>query len=224
MERKVLWGIGIVSIVLFITSFFWTGEPIKKTDFPWHLEHPTADTLRIFGLTLGKSNAEDADNIFSEESHATLFKSPTGELVMEMFFDEVRPAGLKAKIVMVIDVNERDIHAMYERGARMSSTGSGKKITLAPEDVMRVRKMPITSLTYMPSIKIEDDIFIKRFGQPTQRVKEKKTGTIHWLYPKEGVDIALGGAEKPVIQYISPKDFGILSAPLLANGDVIEAK
>lgn len=222
MERNILWGIGISSVLIFIVSFFWTGaEPFKKTDFPWHLEHPTPDTLRIFSLTLGKSTTEDADKVFSELAEPTLFKSPTGELVMEMFYEEVRPAGLKARVAMVISVSDSEIRAIYERGARISSTGSGKKITIAPQDVPRVRQLPIASLTYMPSIKIGEDIFLKRFGQPAQRVKERKTGAIHWLYPKDGVDIALGGAEKPVVQYISPKDFGVLSAPLLANGDVI---
>jgi hypothetical protein len=225
MERKILWSIGISSVLIFIASFFWTGaEPIKKTDFPWHLEHPTPDSLRIFSLTLGQSTTEDADKVFGEVAEPTLFKSPSGELVMEMFYEEVRPAGLKARVTMVINVSESEIHGIYERGARISGTASGKKITIAAKDVPHVRQLPIASLTYMPSIKIEDDIFLKRFGQPTQRVKEKKTGAIHWLYPKEGVDIALGGAEKPVIQYISPKDFAKLSAPLLANGDVIDAK
>lgn len=224
MERKALWGIGILSVALFISSFFWSNTPIEKTDFPWHIEHPTPGGLRIFGLTMGQSNTADADKLFTEEAEPSLFKSATGDLVMEMFFEEVRPAGLKAKLVMVIGVSDSDIHAIYERGARMSSTGSGKKITLAPDDLVRVRKMPIVSLTYMPSIKLDDDILLKRFGQPAQRVKEQKTGTIHWLYPQHGLDIALGGAQKPVLQYIAPKDFDKLSRPLLSQGELIVGK
>jgi hypothetical protein len=221
MERKVLWGIILMSVAVFITLLAVGGKPIEKTDFPWHIEHPTAGELRIFGLTLGQSNTEDADKVFSEEAEPSLFKSPSGDLVMEMFFEEVRPAGLKAKLVMVIDVSENDIRAMYERGARMSSTGSGKKITLAPDDLLRVRKMPIASLTYMPSVKLDEATFIKRFGQPAQRVKEKKTGAIHWLYPQHGLDIALGGMEKPVLQYIAPRHFEQLSQPLLAKGELL---
>jgi hypothetical protein len=221
MERKVLWGIILMSIAVFVTLLAVGGKPIEKTDFPWHIEHPTAGGLRIFGLTLGESNTEDADNAFGEKAEPSLFKSPSGDLVMEMFFEEVRPAGLKAKLVMVIDVSDTDIHAMYERGARMSSTGSGKKITLATEDLLRVRQMPIASLTYMPSIKIDEATFIKRFGQPAQRIKEKKSGTIHWLYPQHGVDIAMSATDKPILQYISPKNFEKLSRPLLTTGEVI---
>lgn len=222
MERKVFWGIILMSIVVFIALLNAGGEPVKKTDFPWHIEHPTAGGLRVFGLTLGESNTEDANKTFGEEAEPSLFKSPAGDLVMEMFFEEVRPAGLKAKLVMVIQVSNSDLRGMYERGARMSSTGSGKKITLATEDLQRVHKMPIASLTYMPSIKIDETTFLKRFGQPVQRVKEKDSEVVHWLYPHHGLDIALKDKEKPVLQYIAPSQFNKLSQPLLSTGVILK--
>lgn len=223
MERKVLWGIILLSVVVFFGLLAAGGKPIEKTDFPWHIEHPTPGGLKIFGLTLGESNTDDADKAFSEQAEPSLFKSPSGQLVMEMFYEEVRPAGLKAKLVMVIDVSDAEIQAMYERGARMSSTGSGKKISLSNEDLIRVQQMPIGSITYMPSIKLDDATIIKRFGQPAQRIKEKKSGTTHWLYPQHGVDIAMNPTAKPILQYIAPKQFEKLTHPLLKEGEVLPA-
>jgi hypothetical protein len=55
-----------------------------------------------------------------------------------------------------------------------------------------------------------------------QRVQEKDGGAMHWLYPQQGLDVVLGGSEKPLLQYISPKDFELIRAPLLANGDVLK--
>lgn len=222
MERKVFWGIILSSIVVFFGLLAAGGKPIEKTDFPWHIEHPTPGGLKIFGLTLGVSNTDDADRSFGEQAEPSLFKSPAGDLVMEMYYEEVRPAGLKAKLVMVIDVSPSEIQAMYERGARMSSTGSGKKISLSKEDLMRVQQLPIGSITYMPSIKLDEPTLIKRFGQPAQRIKEKKTGTVHWLYPQHGVDIAMNSNAKPILQYIAPKNFEKLTRPLEKDGEVLK--
>ena len=221
MERKLYWGIGILSILLFVGSFFTPGKPSDMNDLPWHIEHPAPDTVRIFGLTLGSSTTNEAEQRFQEEAKPSLFKSPSGQLVAEMFFEQVTLAGLKAKIVVSIAVPDAELQGMYERGLRMSGTGSGKKITLAPDDVDRVRALPISSLTYMPSVRLEEGIISKRFGQPNQRIKEKKSGAVHWLYPQHGLDITLGNDEKPVLQYVPPKDFDKLLQPLLANGEVL---
>lgn len=222
IERKLYWGVGILSVLIFVGSFFMPGKSIEKTDFPWHIEHPAAGTVRVFGLTLGQTNTNEAEQRFQEEAKSSLFKSPSGKLVVEMFFEQVTLAGLKSKIVINIAVPDMELQGMYERGLRMSGTSSGKKITLAPDDVDRVRTLPISSLTYMPSVRLEEGIVIKRFGQPAKRIREKKSGAVHWLYPQHGLDITLGGQEKPVLQYVSPKDFDKLVQPLMDNGEVID--
>ena len=221
MERKLYWGIGILSVLIFAGSFFTPGKSSQKNDLPWHIEHPTPDTIRIFGLTLGSSTASEAEQRFHEEAQPSLFRSPDGQLVAEMFFEQVTLAELKSRIVISIAVPAAELQAMYERGLRVSATGGGKKITPAPDDAARLRGLPISSLTYMPSIRLDEEIFLKRFGQPGQRIRERKNGAVHWLYPQNGLDIASGGEEKPVLQYVPPKDFDKLLQPLLLNGEAL---
>ena len=222
MERKLYWGVGILSILILVGSFFMPGKPGVQNDLPWHIEHPAPDTARIFGLTLESSTASEAEQRFHEEAKPSLFKSPDGQLVAEMFFEQVTLAGLKSRIVINIAVPAAELQAMYERGLRISGTGSSKKITPAPDDVARLRALPISSLTYMPSIRLEEEIFGRRFGSPSQRIREKESGAVHWLYPQDGLDITLGGNEKPVLQYVPPKDFSKLLQPLLNKGEVIK--
>lgn len=220
-ERKIYWWVGIVSVLILVGSFFYPGEPTKKDDLPWHIEHPTPDSVRIFGLTLGQSTTNEAEQRFKEDAKPSLFKSPEGKLVAEVFFEQVELAGLRSRIVLTIGVPDTELKGMYERGLRMAATGSGKKITMTPDDVARLRTLPIASLTYMPGLRVEEEMFLKRFGQPAQRIREKESGTIHLLYPQNGLDIALGGGEKPLLQYVPPKEFDKLAAPLLAKGEVI---
>lgn len=221
MERKLYWGIGIASLLILIGSFFMPDKPAEQGDLPWNIEHPMPDTTRVFGLTLGSSTAGEAEQRFREEAKSSLFKSPDGRLVAEMFFEQVTLAGLKSRIVVDIAVPAAELQAMYERGLRISGTGGGKKITPATEDVARLRALPIASLTYMPSVRVEEATFLKRFGQPSQRIREKESGAVHWLYPQHGLDIALSGREKPVLQYVPPRDFGRLLQPLLSSGEVL---
>jgi hypothetical protein len=221
MERKIYWTVALVSVAILVGTFFMTGEPTEKNDLPWHIEHPTPDTVSIFGLTLGQSNTNQAEQRFKEDAKPSLFKSPKGELVAEVFFEQVELAGLRSRIVLTIAVPEEELKAMYERGLRMSGTSSGKKITLTPEDEARLRTLPIAGLTYMPGIRLDEAVLLKRFGQPAQRVKEKESGAIHWLYPQNGLDLTLGGDEKPLMQYVTPRDFARLTHPLLDSGEVL---
>lgn len=220
MARKIYWGIALAALLVIGVAFFQGDKPVEKSDLPWHIGHPTADTIEIFGVTLGQSNTNEAEQHFKEAAKPILFKSPGGPLVVEVFFEQVNLAGLKARIVLSINAPDSELQAMYERGLRMNVTGSGKEITLTPEDAARVFTMPISSLTYMPLVRLEDAVFTKRFGQPQLRIREKKSGVVHWLYPQNGLDIALGGEEKPLLQYVPPKDFDKLIDPLLANGEL----
>ncbi len=222
MERKIYSVIALVAVLILGLAFFQGDQPADKSDLPWHIEHPTADTSRIFGITLGLSNTSEAEQHFKEVAKPILFKSHSGQLAVEVFFEEVKLAGLKARIVLSIAVPDAELSGMYERGLRMNATGSGKEITLTPDDIARVFTMPISSLTYMPAVRLEDAIFAKRFGQPQLRIRERKSGAVHWLYPQHGLDIALGGGEKPLLQYVAPKDFDKLTQPLLASGEILK--
>lgn len=221
-ESKIYWGVGIMSVLILAGSFFLPADSKRNDDLPWHIEHPTPDSVRVFGLTLGESVTNEAELRFKEPAKPSLFKSPEGKLIAEVFFEQVSLAGLPSKIVLTIDVPDQELKGMYERGLRMAATGSGKKITMTPDDIATLRTLPISSVTYLPSLRVDEAIFLKRFGQPAQRIQEKKSGAIHWLYPQNGLDIALGGGEKPLLQYVPPKDFDKLVQPLIANGEVLK--
>ena len=220
-ESKIYWGVGIMSVLLLVGTYFLPGKPSRTDDVPWHIEHPTPTSVRIFGLTLGEASTSEAEERFREEGKPSLFKSSNGQLVAEVFFEQVDLAGMRSKVVVTIAVPEAELKEMYERGLRMAAIGSGKKITMTPDDIARLRTLPISSLTYMPGVRVEEAMLLKRFGQPAMRIKEKKSGAIHWLYPQNGLDITLGEGEKPLLQYVPPKDFDKLLTPLKESGETL---
>ncbi|MEQ1557166.1 MAG: hypothetical protein ABL915_10295, partial [Gallionella sp.] len=145
-----------------------------------------------------------------------------GNMSVEVFIEEVNFNGLKAKMTLTVALAPAVMQAMYERGVRLNSTPSGKRITLAPADVKEVRAAPLSSLTYLPTASLDEAIISKHFGTPSERIKETANGEIHWLYAQHGLDVMLGSNQKAVLQYVPLKDFELLRAPLLKNGAVIQ--
>lgn len=225
MDKKIILGVvALIAISISVLLMAPDNSVHTPDTLPWRIAHPTPDTTRIFGITLGQTSLNEAAEIFKgqAEIQISLFKPTDGKLGIEAFTEEVNFNGLKAKIVMNIAVPEEEMQGMFNRGLRMNSTTSGKRITLTADDLARVQQAPIASFTYLPNLRLDEAIIAKRFGEPAQRVREKKSGVIHWLYPQHGLDIVLGGDEKPLMQYVSPKDFELLRAPLLANGEILK--
>lgn len=223
MDKKIILGVfALVVVSLSVLLLVPDNSTSSPDTLPWKITHPTPETSRIFGITLGQNTLDDTEKVFKEQAEISLFKTPEGKLLVEAFFDELNLNGLKAKFVLTIAVPEGELQGMYDRGLRMNSTPSGKRITLTPEDLGKVRQTIVSSLTYLPSARLEDALFAKRFGTPAERIREKKSGAVHWLYPQHGLDITLGDGEKPLLQYVSPKDFHLLRAPLLAEGELLK--
>src|ERR1035437_8417611 len=108
MERKIYWGTALIAVLILGVAFLKGDKPAEKSDLPWHIGHPSADTTRIFGITLGQSNTNEAEQHFKEVAKPILFKSPGGQLVIEVFFEEVNLAGLKARIVLSLAVPDAE--------------------------------------------------------------------------------------------------------------------
>lgn len=223
MDKKIVLGVValfIVSVIVLLAAP--EDAPDTPATLPWNITHPTPDTVRVFGITLGVSTLSDANKVFKEEADVSLFKPSDAGMGVEAFIEEVNFNGLKAKIVMTIAVDPEKLQGMYERGLRINSTPSGKRITLTADDLLIVRNSPVASLTYLPNVSLDEAIVSKRFGEPSMRIKETRSGAVHWLYPQHGLDVVLGGKERPLLQYVALKNFEQLREPLLNNGEEIK--
>jgi hypothetical protein len=220
IDRKIYWGVGALIAAIFLGDFFMPQSGKEENLLPWHIEHPTADSSRVFGVTLNKSTVIEAEHTFKEDAKISMFRArQDGKLATEAYFDEVTLNGLKAKIVLTLTVSDAEMQAMLDRSVRAQGVGSGKQITLTTDDITRMRSAPISGVTYMPGVSLEEEIFTRRFGTPTQRIKEKNSTVTHWLYPQHGLDVTLDAGAKPILQYVAPPDFARLSAPLMVAGE-----
>ena len=182
---------------------------------PWQIEPTASGNIRVFGLELGQSTLREAERLYHGGAEVSLFVAPDGQYRVEAYFDKVVLGGFSAQMVMVMALPGERLAAMYQRGIRVSHLGGDrKKVTLAPEDLQRVFDSPIASLAYLTRARLDAELLQKRFGEPDQRIREEQGQMTHWLYPHLGLDVALQDNGHAVLQYVSPKQFTELMAPL----------
>jgi hypothetical protein len=221
MDIKIISGIIVFAVIALVIGLMIPGgEPPPVQTFPWQIEHTTSGSTRVFGLTLGESTLQQAEQVFGAEAELSLFE-PADEKrksMIEGYFDKVTLGGLSAKVVVVFDFTEDQIQAMYNRGTRISTLGDGsRKVSLHAEDIKTIRSSRIASITYLPRIRLDAALLEKRFGQPAQTIKEPGNNMTHWLYPDKGLDVALDEQGNGVLQYVSPARFEQLIRPLQQN-------
>jgi len=191
---------------------------VRENIFPWQIEKNSTGKTRVFGLTIGQSTLNDAELLFKEKAEITLFMPVDKPAVIEAFFNDVKIAGLKSKMIMSMLISADDIQKMFNRGARIATLGSGtRKVTLSGADAVTVGQSIINAMTYLPSIHLSEKIIENRFGQPDEKIPDTQSDAIHWLYPNIGVDVVLSAKNKEIIQYVQPENFSLLITPLRLN-------
>ena len=216
MELKIISGVILLSAAIFGFALLVPDDASHKSQgLPWQIEKTADNNTRVFNITLGKTTLQEAEKILLGDGEISLFHAPDNSYSLEAYFDKVDIAGLTAKMILVMDLPQEELDKMYQRGVRISKSGSGSnKVNIATPDLHRTREAPIASITYLPSINLKADQIKAKFGEPKNRVIEPDTGVEHWLFPDIGLDIALDSNGKDVLQYVLPSSFAKISKPL----------
>lgn len=212
---KKTWIIAVFGAAVLAVLTMWgpQREPGKNLNLPWQIELTSDGGSKVFGITLGVGTLAEAETTMGEAAKISLFK--LGEkYVVEGFFEEVKHGGLRGKMVMIMQIPEVDMVQMYDRGLRSSGLPSGSKVTLTPEDGEKVKRSPVGAITYLPAASIDAVAIKKRFGEPSEQLQEGKSDVVHYLYPRLGLDVAIQAGQRPILQYVSPKEFFRLEQPL----------
>lgn len=214
--------LGFSILALLLAVYFPSEQKSVLTQtqsLPWQIEVTPEGSIRVFDLLLEKSTVNDAIQRFKENAEVSLFVSPENSRVIEVYFNNTSLAGLRAKLVLSVSISENEIETIYDRGTRISTLGDGsRKVTLHPDDLLRVKQSAISAITYLPKTKLDSELLQARFGEPRHRIRETKNQTLHWLYPSQGLDIAQDQDGRTVLQYLPPKRFKKITQPLLNQG------
>lgn len=217
MDKKIVIGLLILTLVALAAAILLPGgrTPEQTPKLPWDIQIDPAGNSIVFGLTLGSSTLREARQVFEVQDELSLFISPDNQMDFESYFQRVYLSGIRADIVIKLDVDKKTAESMFERGVRISQLGGGiKKVTLSKPDLEQLETAAIVLITYLPGADLEAALIAKRFGEPARHTEEPN-GIDHWLYPDRGVDIAVNPGGKEVIQYVPPAMFeALVTSPL----------
>jgi hypothetical protein len=218
MDKKIIFGVALFAMLALAVGLIIPGGNQQRVQtFPWQIEVMQNGATRVFGLSLGESSLQQAEQVFGSITELSLFEPAPGkgQRVVEAYFDKVNLGGLSAKVVAVVAFTPEQLKTIFERGSRISTLGDGsRKVSLSTQDLVQARNTPIETITYLPGVRLDDALLEKRFGRPEQIITEKESATRHWLYPRLGLDIAVDEKNKAVLQYIAPAKFSELVRPL----------
>lgn len=220
MDRSIVLSILGAAVLGFVGMLLLLPDPIEDAvaRLPWLIEQDVEGRTQVFGFTLGATTLAEVRRVFREDGEINLFRSPgpSGTLAAEVYFEQIHLERLRADFVLTLQADQATLAAMYERGLRISQTGSGsQKIKLDPGDAERLAAQPIRAIVYLPKARLDEALIEQRFGTPNRRLTEPETGIVHWLYPKRGLDIGRDAGGRVVMQYVNPADFGAILEPLM---------
>jgi hypothetical protein len=221
VDRKIILSVLAAALMAFIGIWLLLSiipdERAGLRLYPWDVTRDADGRTRVFDLTIGQSRLADARALLGEEGKVNLFVNPDASYAVEVYFDNIILSNIRADWIITLALEQDQLAAMYDRGLRVSTTGSGsRKVTMAPEDVETLADVPIRSLTYLPWKSLEPRDIDGNFGAPTEQ-RTEESGVVHWLYPDKGMDIARDNDGGVVIQYLNPDDFARALAPLTSN-------
>jgi hypothetical protein len=205
MEKKIIFWVLSLSLVAVALAILLPGGRTVDSNprLPWDISVNTRNEVSVFDLTLNHSRLIDAREIFQAQGEVNMFLGDTGDPALEAYFERVFLNGLRADIILVLKADKMQLQGMFNRGSRISKTSDTiHKVELSSDDQLVAANLPIELINYVPAANLDEVLILDRFGEPSEKISERKSGIIHWVYPEKGLSIGINPEGKELIQYM----------------------
>jgi len=210
----------IISVLAVIALFFMmekkTGNNKVLVDtYPWQITVLPDGHSRVFGIVLGKSSLNEVDAILKSRPEMALFEA-NKKLVLEAYYKSVSLGGMIGSFILTTNVSEQELNEIKEKSRRKKGDErNGIRYELDKPTADKSKVLIVKDLIYIPTVQLDDEIILERFGKPAHKIKIKtKEIGWHYLYPEKGLDLIYKEEGKEVLQYVLPKNFNALLEPL----------
>ena len=208
----------VIIAVIAMSALFRSGEkpavqPVEG--LPWQIEILPDGDSRVFGLTLALSTLGDARGRFGMDMEIAVIAAPGEPGSLEAYSSNVTAGVVTGKIILLADADRETVARLRQRAIKteyMDSTT--KKFILHRDDLALAWRAPIAGITFIPSVSLDEQTALARFGVPNERIRVDD-GVEHFLYPEKGLDLILDSKGKEVLQYVAPRQFARLREPLI---------
>ena len=207
----------LVMTLLLLTACERVSKQPKEDIYPWQITLLADGKTRVFGITLNESSLNDAVELWGRDYRLGLFESPGQPLSLEAYFNEVTQGGISGKFVLTLEATQDELTALLQQSIKRKVLESGaRRYSMTAEMNNVLAQKRISSLSYIPYINLDEEIILKRFGEPAERILVDKKRQ-HMLYPELGLDLMLDEEGKELLQYVAPNKFEELRRPLIVK-------
>jgi len=181
--------------------------PSKQADapMPWEVELMQDGNSKVFDIHLGTTTYGQAQQILRQYGKTAIFSQEGQESTVEAYFNSINMGGLSAKLILNLSASKEQINEMTSNAleARLQDSGA-HKYTLNNNANEELVNATVTAITYIPSVKLDAEMVLHRFGQAEriEQLTDDETTEI-WHYLSLGLTIQLNSQEKTILLYQS---------------------
>jgi len=156
---------------------------------PWQIDRLENGSIRVFGITLGKTTVQEANQIFASfaQTRLQIEHTPDGASSYRLIarYEKLSFDGLIAEVQLIYQLDEESLRALASTPTPKAPASGNTAIdeyAISKEAEMSFLSTPVAALIYIPYISYGEEAIRQRFGPPTeeQTVSENKN---LWLYP-----------------------------------------
>ena len=206
----------IFVLAVFLINFATYEKSANILPKPWHIERNNDGSSNVFGFIPGKDKVLEAIKKLPENTSFALIKNTdqARELKLEAYAEKVNLSGVIGKLVLVFSsIGDFGKIRIWSDQNQVKLNDKEKFVKLTKDQLGELGFLTLNSITLVPDTNLSEDKLLQTFGPPKEKITDSQ-GTLHFLYPKLGVDAALNAKAKDIIQYVSPKEFYKVRDPL----------
>ncbi|OOG23785.1 hypothetical protein B1C78_10270 [Thioalkalivibrio denitrificans] len=209
MKKFLLYTLLAVPVLALL--MWWLGGTPRQTQFedlPWQVELvDEGRTIQVFGITLGETPLGELRDKLRLFPSLGLFVHPDGTQALEAYFGGVKLGPFEANLVAILDADDYLLARMIAEGTGNKPMPSGaRRLDLSASGTAEALALPVRELTYVPRARYDQEIVLRRFGEPEQRLPTPD-GNQYWLYPRTGTVLMLNDNGRDMLHYAPPIDF-----------------
>lgn len=210
-------------VVIFALNFLSYDNSQNKFLRPWQVAVDNQGGSEVFGLKFGQSNVQEALKLFSDSEQFLLTmqfaliknKNQSGKIKLEAYFEKINLSGIAGKLVLVFTANGDFNEILSWRNQPKKNLNLKESfVNIQQVNLAELAFLRLSNITLVPNQSLSEEKLLSTFGQADEKIKMSDEIS-HFLYPNIGVDVVVNRKAKDVIQYVAPKDFNQIRAPLL---------
>ncbi len=181
---------------------------------PWQIERLPEGGSRVFGLTLGRSTLGDARRTLGSDVEVALIVSAGERGSLEAYYERIDAGFVRGRMILTLELPAERQAQLLQRARKSEYLPSAaRRVSLAAADLAQADHAAITAIVFIPAANLDAAVVLQRFGPPAERLRSGEHRE-HFLYPELGLDLQLDARGREVLQYVAPRDFSRLRAPL----------